>query len=229
MQVQNAQINAGVVFFIALAFSRIHTSSKRVLMVGVGVSVAQQAVGIDAIGYSMVYILDESGIESQEAKMGILAAIGIMGLVLIVMAGRWLDRSGRRPALFASVLGMAASLIAVLLSFVGGGGTTRSERADGVRAYVVPRLLQRGDGTRGVAGPVGGLPDVDPREGDGAGEAKMDMTPLCGACVRKGGRQKKMNMAPVIRYGAALSAGIVSGRARHCRCVVNAPRMLPRT
>jgi len=139
MQVQNAQINAGVVigFFIVLAFSRIHTSSKRVLMVGVGVSVAQQAVGIDAIGYSMVYILDESGIESQEAKMGILAAIGIMGLVLIVMAGRWLDRSGRRPALFASVLGMAASLIAVSLSFVGGGGMTRSERADGVRAYVV--------------------------------------------------------------------------------------------
>ena len=69
--------------------------------------------------------------------MGILAAIGIMGLVLIVMAGRWLDRSGRWPALFASGLGMAAALIAVSLSFVGGGGTTRSERADGVRAYVV--------------------------------------------------------------------------------------------
>ena len=227
MQVQNAQINAGVVFFIALAFSRIHTSSKRVLMVGVGVSVAQQAVGIDAIGYSMVYILDESGIESQEAKMGILAAIGIMGLVLIVMAGRWLDRSGRRPALFASVLGMAASLIAVSLSFVGGGGTTRSERADGVRAYVV---FSVGMGPVAWLVPSEDFPTSIRAKGMRRGrEAKMDMTPLCGACVRKGGRQKKMNMAPVIRYGAALSAGIVSGRARHCRCVVNAPRMLPRT
>ena len=227
MQVQNAQINAGVVFFIALAFSRIHTSSKRVLMVGVGVSVAQQAVGIDAIGYSMVYILDESGIESQEAKMGILAAIGIMGLVLIVMAGRWLDRSGRWPALFASVLGMAASLIAVSLSFVGGGGTTRSERADGVRAYVV---FSVGMGPVAWLVPSEDFPTSIRAKGMRRGrEAKMDMTPLCGACVRKGGRQKKMNMAPVIRYGAALSAGIVSGRARHCRCVVNAPRMLPRT
>ena len=196
-------------------------------MVGVGVSVAQQAVGIDAIGYSMVYILDESGIESQEAKMGILAAIGIMDLVLIVMAGRWLDRSGRRPALFASVLGMAASLIAVSLSFVGGGGTTRSERADGVRAYVV---FSVGMGPVAWLVPSEDFPTSIRAKGMRRGrEAKMDMTPLCGACVRKGGRQKKMNMAPVIRYGAALSAGIVSGRARHSRCVVNAPRMLPRT
>lgn len=92
---------------------------RRMLLVGVGVAIAQQAVGIDAIGYYMVFILDEVGVTSQEAKMGILTAIGVMRLVLIVMAGYWLDRNGRRPAFFVSLLGMAASLIVVSLSYIG--------------------------------------------------------------------------------------------------------------
>ena len=45
---------------------------KRMLMVGVGTAIAQQAVGIDAIQYFLVYILSQSGIESRNAQMLIL-------------------------------------------------------------------------------------------------------------------------------------------------------------
>ena len=93
---------------------------KRMLMVGVGTAIAQQAVGIDAIQYFLVFILDESGIKSRNTQMGILVAIGLIKLVVIVLAGYLFDRKGRRPLLFVSLLGCAVSLFLISMSFIGG-------------------------------------------------------------------------------------------------------------
>jgi MFS family permease len=91
---------------------------KRMLMVGVGTAVAQQAVGIDAIQYFLVYILDESGIKSRNSQMGILLFLGFIKLVVIVAAGYLFDRKGRRP-LFVSLLGMSLSLFLIAMAFIG--------------------------------------------------------------------------------------------------------------
>lgn len=89
------------------------------LLVGIGTAVAQQAVGIDAIQYFLVYILDESGIKSRSAQMGILIALGLIKLAVIVLAGHLFDRKGRRPLLFVSLIGMSVSLLLVSMGFVG--------------------------------------------------------------------------------------------------------------
>ena len=92
---------------------------KRMIMVGVGTAIAQQAVGIDAIQYFLVYILSESGIQSRNAQMWILVVLGLIKLGVIVIAGHLFDRKGRRPLIFVSLLGCAVSLFIVSMSFIG--------------------------------------------------------------------------------------------------------------
>lgn len=89
------------------------------LLVGVGTAIAQQAVGIDAIQYFLVYILDESGIKTRSAQMAILIALGVIKLVVIVLAGHLFDRKGRRPLMFVSLLGMSVSLLLISFAFIG--------------------------------------------------------------------------------------------------------------
>jgi len=92
---------------------------KRMLLVGVGTAIAQQAVGIDAIQYFLVYILDESGIKSRTAQTWILIVLGLIKLAAIVLAGHLFDRKGRRPLFFVSLLGMSVSLLLVSFAFIG--------------------------------------------------------------------------------------------------------------
>lgn len=92
---------------------------KRMLLVGVGTAIAQQAVGIDAIQYFLVFILDESGIKSRAAQTWILIVLGVIKLAAIVLAGHLFDRRGRRPLFFVSLLGMAVALMLVSFAFVG--------------------------------------------------------------------------------------------------------------
>ena len=77
-------------------------------MVGVGIAVAQQAVGIDAIQYYLVDVLEASGIKSDKALYGALMGIGILKLVFIFVSSKLLDRTGRRLLLFVSLAGKFA-------------------------------------------------------------------------------------------------------------------------
>lgn len=92
---------------------------KRMLLVGVGTAIAQQAVGIDAIQYFLVFILDESGIKSRTAQTWILIVLGLIKLAVIVLAGHLFDRRGRRPLFFVSLLGCSAALMLTSFAFVG--------------------------------------------------------------------------------------------------------------
>lgn len=86
---------------------------KRMILVGVGTAIAQQAVGIDAIQYFLVYILDDIGIQERNTQTGILIALGIIKLSVVVVAGHLFDRMGRRPLFFMSLIGMSISLFMV--------------------------------------------------------------------------------------------------------------------
>jgi MFS family permease len=92
---------------------------RRMLMVGVGIAIAQQAVGIDAIQYFLLYIIEESGIKSRAGQTGILIFLGLLKLIFIVIGGKLFDRRGRRPLLFMSLCGMAAALMLLSINFFG--------------------------------------------------------------------------------------------------------------
>jgi MFS family permease len=78
---------------------------RRMLIVGIGTAVAQQAVGIDAIQYYLIDVLKESGIESEKGRLGILILLGVLKLTFVFVGGKLFDRKGRRPLLFVSLVG----------------------------------------------------------------------------------------------------------------------------
>ena len=78
---------------------------KRMLITGVCTAIAQQAVGIDAIQYYLIDVLEKSGVESEKGRLGILMLLGVLKLLFVVVGGKLFDRKGRRPLLFASLAG----------------------------------------------------------------------------------------------------------------------------
>ena len=90
---------------------------RRMLLVGVGTAVAQQAVGIDAIQYYLLDVLEQSGIDSGTKETVLLIFLGLLKLSFIVVGGKLFDRKGRRPLLFASLAGMAVALLMVSIAF----------------------------------------------------------------------------------------------------------------
>lgn len=78
---------------------------KRMLIVGVGVAICQQAVGVDAIQYFLIFILEHSGVDSNTKKAWILAGLGMVKLAFVVVASRQFDTRGRRPLMFLSCAG----------------------------------------------------------------------------------------------------------------------------
>jgi len=97
---------------------------RRMLFVGIGAAVAQQAVGVDALQYFLVFIVNESGIQTRGGQTAVLILLGLVKLLFIFVGGHFFDRKGRRPLFFVSLLGMAVSLILLSVSFF--GNTTNS-------------------------------------------------------------------------------------------------------
>jgi MFS family permease len=79
------------------------------LLVGVGTSVIQQAVGIDAIQYYMIDVLDHSGIKSDKGQLGVMILLGLVKLGFVLVGGKLFDTYGRRPLFAVSLLGTTLS------------------------------------------------------------------------------------------------------------------------
>ena len=75
------------------------------LLVGVGTIVIQQAVGIDAIQYYVIDVLDHSGIKSERGQLGVLILLGLVKLGFVFVGGKLFDTHGRRPLFAVSLLG----------------------------------------------------------------------------------------------------------------------------
>lgn len=92
---------------------------RRMLFVGVGIAVAQQAVGIDAIQYYLIDVIERLGIPSDTYRSSIiLILLGTLKLVMIVVGGQLFDKHGRRPLFFVSLIGMAIALLAISAIFL---------------------------------------------------------------------------------------------------------------
>lgn len=78
---------------------------RRMLIVGVGTAISQQAVGIDAIQYYLIDVLEESGIKNEKSRLAVLMMLGVIKLLFIFVGGNLLDRKGRKPIFFISLSG----------------------------------------------------------------------------------------------------------------------------
>jgi len=76
---------------------------QRMLLIGFGMAIAQQAVGIDAIQYFLVFILDQAGMKSREGQAAVLIALGLVKVTVVVIAGPLFDKIGRKPLLLVSL------------------------------------------------------------------------------------------------------------------------------
>ena len=72
-----------------------------------------------AIGYYLVYIIEQSGITSRVTQMVILLGLGVFQLLVILLVSHLFDREGRRTLLLLSLFGCAASFVTVAISFTG--------------------------------------------------------------------------------------------------------------
>lgn len=78
---------------------------RRMLYVGVGTAIAQQAVGIDAIQYYLIDVIEESGVKDEKTQILVLIMLGVAKLIFIFVGGQLFDRRGRKPLFFLSLAG----------------------------------------------------------------------------------------------------------------------------
>ena len=91
---------------------------RKPLVVGLGLAVAQQVTGINAVIYYANEIFDRAGFTTAHAQAkATLYAVGAVNVLATLIAVAWIDRFGRRPLLFAGLTGMGVSLLAVGISF----------------------------------------------------------------------------------------------------------------
>src|SRR5919197_1298352 len=99
--------------------------ARNALLVGLGLGIFQQFIGINTVIYYAPTILQFSGFKS--ATISILATMGVgaVNVAMTVVAVRLIDRVGRRPLLLGGLIPMALSLVAIGVAFDLGGGPVR--------------------------------------------------------------------------------------------------------
>ncbi|MFI0451623.1 sugar porter family MFS transporter [Actinomadura sp. 6N118] len=92
---------------------------RPMLVVGIGLAVIQQAVGVNTVVYFSPTILTYTGLEASDAIAQALT-VGITNVVFTVVAVLLLDRVGRRTLLITGTAGLTVAL-ALLAAFFGLG------------------------------------------------------------------------------------------------------------
>jgi sugar porter (SP) family MFS transporter len=94
------------------------------LIVGVGLAVFQQFVGINTVIYYAPTIFQGAGFASASAAIMATSVVGVVNVLATIVAIVLVDRIGRRPLLLAGSLVMSVALIALGLVFAFVPGNT---------------------------------------------------------------------------------------------------------
>ena len=98
---------------------------RKVLLIGCGLAVVQQATGINTVNYYAPTILEESGL-GVSASLIATIAVGVTSVVTTVIGIILLGYIGRRTMLLIGFAGVAASQAALAWAFLLSESTTRS-------------------------------------------------------------------------------------------------------
>jgi sugar porter (SP) family MFS transporter len=90
--------------------------ARSLLIVGLGLAVFQQLVGVNTVIYYSPTILSFTGLHADAAVTEALT-IGVVNVVFTVLAVLLLDRVGRRPLLIGGTIGLTVALVALGVFF----------------------------------------------------------------------------------------------------------------
>jgi MFS transporter, SP family, major inositol transporter len=98
---------------------------RTILLVGIGLAIAQQATGINTVIYYAPTILEQTGLGAS-AAIAATIAVGVISVTMTVLGIYLLGRMNRRPLLITGFAGVAVSQAALALVFTLPQSTARS-------------------------------------------------------------------------------------------------------
>jgi MFS family permease len=90
---------------------------RAMMLAGVGTACCQQLSGIEPVTFFMLFVVKRAGIRTKSAQFQFLLVVGLFKLFLLPVAGKILDKAGRRPGILYSAAGMAAACFGLSLHF----------------------------------------------------------------------------------------------------------------
>jgi major inositol transporter-like SP family MFS transporter len=109
----------------ALRDLRAYPWMRRILWIGIGLAVVQQATGINTVNYYAPTILESTGL-GVSASLIATIAVGVTSVVMTIVGIILLGFVNRRPMLLIGFAGVAASQAVLGLTFLLGESTARS-------------------------------------------------------------------------------------------------------
>jgi major inositol transporter-like SP family MFS transporter len=109
----------------ALRDLRAYPWMRRILFVGIGLAIVQQATGINTAIYYAPTTLESTGLGASASLVATIA-VGVIGVTMTVVGIVLLGFMNRRPLLLTGFSGVAASQLALALCFELPESTTRS-------------------------------------------------------------------------------------------------------
>lgn len=100
---------------------------RRTLLSVFGLTVLQQALGINTVHYCVPTILREAGFGESAALLNSVR-LGLLSIFMAIVPARVVDRVGRRPLLIGGAIVMGASMAALAWVFGTGHLATTSGR-----------------------------------------------------------------------------------------------------
>jgi SP family arabinose:H+ symporter-like MFS transporter len=91
-------------------------SMKLVMIIGIGIAILQQIVGINCIFFYAPMIFEQSGIGTDAAFIQAIL-VGVINVVFTVIAMALIDKIGRKPLLVIGVTGIVLSMLVLAYSF----------------------------------------------------------------------------------------------------------------
>jgi sugar porter (SP) family MFS transporter len=93
-------------------------SVRKPFLIGIGVAVFQSITGINTVIYYSPQIFQLAGYQAAQTALFATILVGAVNVLVTIVALWLIDRIGRRPLLIAGLIGMAASLIILGISFL---------------------------------------------------------------------------------------------------------------
>lgn len=91
---------------------------RRALWVGIGLAVFQQVTGINAVIYYSDKIFDSAGFTNpHQQTVATIVSVGVVNVLATLIALAWIDKVGRKPLLYAGLVGMTVALTAIAAAF----------------------------------------------------------------------------------------------------------------
>jgi len=91
---------------------------RRALWVGIGLAVFQQVTGINAVIYYSDKIFKLAGFTTPHGQtVATIVSVGVVNVLATLIAIAFIDKFGRKPLLYAGLIGMTVALVAIAGAF----------------------------------------------------------------------------------------------------------------